>query len=180
MPSIRAARPLRIEVGLVSPELEFEEFFLANYDSVLHALIVTTGDRERATDATQEAFIKAYSRWPKIRHYDSPAAWVRRIAINASRDTIRSERRRRRRERANRPEVVASHADLYVADSFTRDLLAGLTRRQREVATLFYVDDRSVSDIAYILRLSEGTVKFHLSEARDRLRQLVEHDEAPT
>ena len=59
------------------------------------------------------------------------------------------------------------------------DLLAGLTRRQREVATLFYVDDRSVSDIAYILRLNEGTVKFHLSEARDRLRQLVEHDEAP-
>ena len=121
--------PWRIEVGVVaSSESEFEQFFLANYDSVLHALIVTTGDRERATDATQEAFIKAYSRWPKIRQYDSPAAWVRRIAINLTRDTIRSERRRRRREQANRPDEVTSHADRYVADSFTRDLLAGLTR----------------------------------------------------
>ena len=55
----------------------------------------------------------------------------------------------------------------------------GSRERQREVATLFYVDDRSVSDIAYILRLNEGTVKFHLSEARDRLRQLVERDGAP-
>ena len=163
----------------MSPDVEFEQFFLANYDSVLHVLIVTTGDREPATDATQEAFIKAYSKWSKIRHYDSPAAWVRRIAINATRDTIRSERRRRRREQADRPETVASHDDRYAADSFTRDLLDGLTRRQREVATLYYVDDRSVSDIAYILRLNEGTVKFHLSEARDRLRQLVERDGAP-
>jgi len=177
--STTVTAPWRIEVGLVSPEVEFEQFFLANYDSVLHALIVTTGDRERATDATQEAFIKAYSKWSKIRHYDSPAAWVRRIAINATRDTIRSERRRRRREQVDRPETVASHDDRYAADSFTRDLLDGLTRRQREVATLFYVDDRSVSDIAYILRLNEGTVKFHLSEARDRLRQLVERDGAP-
>ena len=163
----------------MSPELEFEQFFLANYDSVLHVLIVTTGDRERATDATQEAFIKAYSKWPKIRQYDSPAAWVRRIAINASRDSVRSERRRKRREQAHRPVDVASHADQYVADEFTRDLLAGLTRRQREVATLFYVDDRGVTEIADILRLNEGTVKFHLSEARDRLRRLVQRDEAP-
>ena len=44
--------------------------------SVLHILVLTTSDRERATDATQEAFIKAYAKWSKIRRCDSSIAWV--------------------------------------------------------------------------------------------------------
>ncbi len=163
---------------MTSAEVEFEQFFLANYDSVLQMLTYTTGDRDRATDATQEAFIKAYAKWSKIRSYDSPAAWVRRIAINASRDSARSERRRRRREQADQPANAASPAELYQSGAGVQELLAGLTRRQREVATLYYIDDRSVAEIAGILDLNAGTVKFHLSEARDRMRQLVHH-EAP-
>ena len=170
----------RAEGRVTSNDSEFEKFFLANYDAVLRILVLTTGDRERATDATQEAFIKAYGRWTKIRSYDSPASWVRRIAINSCRDSMRSERRRRRREAADQPAVPTSHADQYVSESFARDLLAGLPRRQREVATLFYVDDRSINDIAKILRLNDGTVKFHLSQARDRLRLLLDANETPT
>ncbi len=151
---------------------EFEAFFLANYESVLHVLTLTTGDRERATDATQEAFIKAYARWSTIRRYDSPAAWVRRVAINLSRDSFRSDRRRRRREHA-----VSSGADdiaLHETDTAAIDLLGALPRRQREVATLFYVDDRSIEEIAKILKLRSGTVKYHLSHARDSLRCLID------
>jgi RNA polymerase sigma-70 factor (ECF subfamily) len=57
-------------------------------------------------------------------------------------------------------------------------LLMKLPDRQREVAALFYVDDRSVVEIAGILGLNEGTVKSHLSSARDSLRRLVERDGA--
>ena len=179
VPTIDAALRWPVEVGVATPEDEFEQFFLSNYDSVLRVLVLVTGDRERAVDATQEAFIKAYAKWSRIRDYDSPAGWVRRIAINASRDSIRSERRRRRREQASQPVEPASQTDRFVSESFARDLLQDLPRRQREVATFFYVDDRSVNEIAEILRLSEGTVKFHLSQARDRLRQRLEPDEAP-
>ena len=56
------------------------------------------------------------------------------------------------------------------------DLLRELPTRQREVATLFYVDDRTVAEIAMILRLNEGTVKYHLSHARDGLRKLLDED----
>jgi RNA polymerase sigma-70 factor, ECF subfamily len=170
----------RAEGRVTSSEGEFEEFFLANYDAVLHILTLMTGDRERATDATQEAFIKAYRKWTTVRSYDSPASWVRRIAINSCRDSMRSERRRRRREAADQPAAPTSHADQFVSESFARDLLAGLPRRQREVATLFYVDDRSINDIAKILGLNDGTVKFHLSQARDRLRLQLEANETPT
>lgn len=157
---------------------EFEQFFLENYQAVLHLLVLTTGDRERATDATQEAFISAYAKWPTIRRYDAPNAWVRRVAINASHDSYRSDRRRRRREEALPISADESQTDRYTSDSSADDLLAELPDRQREVATLYYVDDRSIADIADILRLNEGTVKSHLASARDRLRALIEGDGA--
>ncbi len=157
---------------------EFERFFLANYDAVLRVLVVTTGDRERATDATQEAFIRAYARWSKIRGYESPAGWVRRVALNASRDSFRSDRRRRRREEAMPAVTELPHADGYHATSSAHEMLRILPARQREVATLFYVDDRSVAEIASILQLNEGTVKSHLSDARERLRSVIDRNEA--
>ncbi len=157
---------------------EFEQFFLDNYAAVLHILALTTGDRERATDAAQEAFIKAYSKWSKIRRYDSPVAWVRRVAINASHDSFRKDRRRRRREQATPLASDAPQSDRYASDEAATQLLRELPDRQREVATLFYVDDRSVVEIAAILGLNEGTVKSHLSSARDHLRRIVERDGA--
>ena len=158
----------------MSNDDEFEQFFLAQYEAVLQVLVLTTGDRERATDATQEAFIKAYARWSKIRHYESPAAWVRRVAINASHDSFRSDRRRQKREEAVPLDGETSAIDRYSSGTMATDLLRDLPTRQREVATLFYVDDRTVAEIAVILRLNEGTVKYHLSHARDGLRKLLD------
>lgn len=164
------------EVASMTSDEEFERFFLAQYDVVLKLLVLTTGDRERATDATQEAFIKAYTKWSKIRRYDSPAAWVRRVAINLSRDSFRSDRRRRRREESAQIDAPTTDTDLHAGDAIAVDLLQRLPRRQREIATLFYVDDRSVTEIATILRLREGTVKYHLAHARDGLRKLIDTD----
>ena len=60
------------------------------------------------------------------------------------------------------------------------DMLAPLSPRQREVASLFYIDDRSVIEIAHILGLNEGTVKSHLSAARSTLRDAVDRDQVDT
>lgn len=162
------------EVALMTSDEEFEHFFLAQYDVVLKLLVLTTGDRERAIDATQEAFIKAYTKWSRIRRYDSPAAWVRRVAINLSRDSFRSDLRRRRREESVQIDAPTTDTDLHADDAVAVELLQRLPRRQREIATLFYVDDRSVTEIATILRLREGTVKYHLAQARDGLRKLID------
>jgi RNA polymerase sigma-70 factor (ECF subfamily) len=176
--SERADAPFRWieQETMMSSDDEFEQFFLANYDGVLSILVLTTGDRERATDATQEAFIKAYAKWSRIRNYDAPSAWVRRVAINASHDSFRSDRRRRRREQALPTEPLDVQTDRYSSDSTAGDLLGALPTRQREVATLFYVDDCSIAEIAAILDLTDGTVKYHLSHARDSLRKLLADD----
>ena len=152
-------------------DLEFEVFFLQHHDDTLRSLGAILNDHEAAVDATQDAFIKAHARWSVIRTYDAPQAWVRRIAINASRDRLRSERRRRDRETRVDPIDEPPASDSIVADAGIQELLDGLPARQREIAALFYVNDCSVDEIAQRLELSVGTVKSQLSEARDRLRR---------
>jgi len=155
-------------------DAEFEMFFSAHHDDVLRSLDAMLTDHEAAVDATQDAFIKAHARWSTIRTYDAPQAWVRRIAINASRDRMRSERRRRDREATTEAASEPAPADRLVADAGVRELLGELSPRQREVAELFYVEDRSVEEIAAHLGLSAGTIKSQLSEARTRLRRAHE------
>ena len=174
MPILRTTGELQV----TRTESDFEEFFLAHYDAIVNSLYAMTGDRDRATDATQEAFIKAYARWPKIRSYDIPAAWVRRIAINASRDRHRSEVRRARRERTQREQDSYLPTDAVVSDDAAVRMLAGLPRRQREVATLFYIDDLGIEEIAQILNVTVGTVKSQLAGARDHMRSRLQRDGA--
>jgi len=154
-----------------SDPASFGEFFAANHESVLHAVAASIGDREAADDATQDAFIKAHARWSTLRSYEAPEAWVRRVAINISRDRLRSDRRRRDREFATGRDVAPDVTEAFEADIGASQLLAELTPRQREIARLFYVEDRSIEEIAGGLDLDPGTVKFHLARARDRLRQ---------
>jgi RNA polymerase sigma-70 factor (ECF subfamily) len=158
---------------------EFERFFLAHYESVVRSLTLITGDRQRAEDAAQDAFIKAHARWRTVRSYDLPVAWVRRVAVNRCRDTHRSERRRVAREQpfARAPQVESAEDGVAGLSEVLR-LLDQLPPRQRAVSVLFYFDDLPIEEIATSLGLNEGTVKFHLSKARDRMRELLAKDPA--
>lgn len=47
---------------------------------------------------------------------------------------------------------------------------------EREVLTLYFLEEFSVGEIARILEIPEGTVKSRLARARSALRQVLEHD----
>ena len=134
-------------------------------------MAVVGNDHDAAVDATQDAFIKAHARWSTVRTYERPDAWVRRIAINTSRDRRRSDRRRRDREASVDALVDEPVTDLVDADANVQTILDGLPERQRAIASMFYVEDRSIEHIAAALGISSGTVKSQLSEARVRLRR---------
>jgi RNA polymerase sigma-70 factor, ECF subfamily len=51
--------------------------------------------------------------------------------------------------------------------------LARLPETLRQVITLFYLQDRSVKEVAAMLDLPEGTVKSHLHRARRALGEMM-------
>src|SRR5699024_5042772 len=82
--------------GKVSAAAEFDEFYRASAQRVVHVVYASTGDLELARDATQEAFARAWQRWDQVSAADEPLSWVRtvarRIAISAWRkDTNRTK-----------------------------------------------------------------------------------------
>jgi RNA polymerase sigma-70 factor (ECF subfamily) len=150
---------------------DFDAFFCEHYDRLVRSVTVLTGDPHEAADAVQDAFVRAYARWSRLRRYDAPEAWVRKVAINRTRDTWRSRRRRERREeRVAGREAAGPDATALVDSGLAlAAVLADLPHRQRAVAALHYVDDLSVAEIAESLGISQGTVKFHLNRARAAL-----------
>jgi RNA polymerase sigma-70 factor, ECF subfamily len=170
---VRAERKMAGDPGddVVVVISDFDVLFRDNYGGLVRSIALATGDLDLAADAVQEAFAKAHVRWTKVSAYSSPIGWVRTVALNAARD---HQRRRQRFDRIRhliaRDERVHDAPELHTP---LTDALASLSPQQRIAATLFYLDDLSLADVATTMKLSEGAVKFHLSQARDRLRPIV-------
>ena len=72
---------------------DFEAFYQASYYRLVGQVTVLTGSLEDAEDAVQEAFARASTRWARLRDYDAPEAWVRRVALNLATSGLRRARR---------------------------------------------------------------------------------------
>jgi RNA polymerase sigma-70 factor (ECF subfamily) len=150
-----------------------EALFRSHYGRLVRALTLVSGSREAASDAVQEAFVKAYLHWGRVGRYDDPVGWIRRIAINRLRDDHRSSVRKQRavdRLAAEQPTATTLQAS---HDADLQWMLSQLPRQQRLALALFYVDELSVAEVARTMSLSEGAVKFHLHQGRERLRDVL-------
>jgi RNA polymerase sigma-70 factor, ECF subfamily len=150
-------------------EGELEVLFRAEYRGLVRALAVVAGDAESAADAVQDAFVQAFRHWRRIRRYDDPAAWVRRVAVNR---VLNQHRRRDRREAAvGRLEAAPAGVD---RDLDIAPAVAALPPQQRTAVALHYLADLSVAEVAVAMRVAPGTVKAHLHAARQTLAPKLE------
>ncbi len=166
-------------------DVEFDAFFSQHWAPTVRMLTVATGDAAIAADAAQDAFVRAYARWGRIRRYDAPVAWVRKVALNRCRDLHRSDQRRRHRE--ERTAMLDGTGGSWEGPPVGLDLdhdgdltqaLSGLPDRQRTAVALHYVADMSVRDVADAMGISEGAVKFNLHQGRARLAEVLGKDRA--
>src|SRR5262245_61865538 len=153
-------------------EAEFQELFEAHYARLVRVLTAATGDREQAADCVQEAFVRAHLHWRKVRAYGDPAGWIRRVAINLAHDQARrSARGRKATERLGaQTQAGADPVDQPI------DLVGSLDSlppQQRMAMALHYVEGLGVAEVADAMGVSEGAVKYHLHEGRERLRRVV-------
>jgi RNA polymerase sigma factor (sigma-70 family) len=163
---------------------DFDAFFLAGYPRLLRTVSFTCGDADVAADCVADAFERAFVRWRKVQRLDDPFAWVRRVALNRATDVHRRRIRGRRAvtRLAHRPETSrTAEVDLTDSTAFhdgeLASAVADLSPQQRAVVALHYLDDLPVAAVADAMSLSEGAVKYHLHQARARLRTLLGSDD---
>jgi RNA polymerase sigma factor (sigma-70 family) len=146
--------------------LTFDDFYRREHRQVLGLAFVLTGNQWVAEDTAQEAFTAAFRRWAFIVAYDSPGAWVRRVTCNRAASVLR--RRVREAKALMRLALrTQTNFELEEGDEVFWQAVRRLPPRQAQAIALYYMEDYSVRQIAEVLDCSEGTVKTHLSRARD-------------
>jgi RNA polymerase sigma-70 factor (ECF subfamily) len=63
----------------------FEAFYVREYHAVVRLAYALSGSRLVAEDIAQEAFLRAFRDWHRIRH---PSAWVRKVAVRRAGRTV--------------------------------------------------------------------------------------------
>ena len=129
-----------------------------------------------AEDLAQEAFLRGFERLDRFREQQPFGPWIYRIVTNLALDALR--RRGRIQEAPVPPEqpgLRRDHADLPSETAQLRERIDQaielLPDMQRVVARLYLVEEFGHAEIAAMCNLSEGTVRSHLSLARQKLKQ---------
>lgn len=134
-------------------------------------MYLTTGDRYEAEDLAQEAFVKAYERWDRVRTMDNPVGYVYRIAMNAHRGRVRRLVLGARR-------AFTSSAPDPISDTDDRDVLrralATLPHGQREAIVLVEWLGMTADEAAPLLGISPVAVRVRISRAKHALRFVTE------
>ena len=151
---------------------EFDAYVVASGPRLKRLAFLFTGDVDTAEDLLQAAYAKALPRWSRIRTYDEPDAYLRRVMINQRTSTWR--RVRREVLTAEPPETAAMDpAGAYADTEGLRVALLALPAKQRVAVVLRHYCDLSESQTAALMGVSVGTVKSQTSRGLSRLRSLI-------
>ena len=155
----------------------FNELVLIYQGLVFSVAYGILGNRDAASDATQDAFLKAFRNLHRF-HRGSFKAWLTRIVTNTCYDQLRAHKRRRvtsfeefpnpeqavcLRDPRRSPQECAENQDLR---RIIRLGMRALPADQRTVIILADVEGYSYEEIAQVTRTNIGTVKSRLSATR--------------
>ena len=161
---------------------EFEQFVKDRTGPLLHTAYLMAGSLTEAEDLVQEAMLRVARNWLRVRVMDYPAAYARKVLVNAALDGALQRARRA-------GELTAAHSagtresadiralrDLHKVETQEELLgaLATLPARQRAAIVLRYWEDLPEAEVAEILGCSAGTVKSSASRGLARLRATLQ------
>lgn len=143
-------------------------------------LVLTHGDKELANDLAQEAILKAYLRCASFEGKSKLQTWIFRIAYN---EYLNEQNRYWNTHRVavdTYEEVDTKTTDEQTDSQFRYEPLYRaidqLPRQEKVVVILYYLEEKSIREIAHITDISEGNIAVILFRARKRLKTILSHD----
>ena len=137
------------------------------------------GNVPDAEDAVQEAIVRGWQAWGRLRKPEQFEPWFDRILVNICRDRLR---RRRKIRFVELDEGLGVHERDPFAAALARvdldGLLDSLDPEQRAIVLLRFWRDLQIDEIAVRLGLPSGTVKSKLHYAVRALRAAAERKSA--
>lgn len=161
-----AVRADLVKAARAGGRAEIERLLQAIWPDAYRLAFAVLGDGPSAEDAAQEACVIVYRAIASLRDPTTFRTWFYRLVVReASRLKRRSRTESVSESVADDPDRAAS-IDIWHA-------LSTLPQHLRDVVVLRYFEDLPSREIASILRIHDGAVRFRLMVARRRLRALL-------
>jgi RNA polymerase sigma factor (sigma-70 family) len=129
--------------------------------------------RQDAEDVAQEAFVRAYRGFRRLRDRDRFRAWLVRMTWRLALDWKRGAARRLAREQAaiEIPRAGTSEDVAIASERSARlwEAIDALPPKLRLVIVLGSIEGHGLGEVAALLGIPQGTVKSRMFEARKRL-----------
>ncbi len=148
-----------------------EELVNKYENTLFRTALAILGDVQEAEDAVQDAYLRYLEKRPELRDGDHEKAWLLKVTANRCKSTLRTRKRH--------PAVEL--LDVYPApDGDSQELMEAilaLPANQRSAVHLHYYEGYTSEEIGMILGQRPGTVRSHLSRAREALRRYLTDNE---
>lgn len=159
------------------------------YNDVYYFALKTVKDSDLACDITQETFMEIYSTLGSLKEPAAFVTWSKQITYHQctryfkkKKDVLVDENE----DGTSLFDTLEEENETYIPDAsldkedFRNTIMAmidTLSEEQRAAVMMYYFDEMSVSQIASIQGVSEGTVKSRLNYARKSIKASVEEYE---
>ena len=122
-----------------------------------------------------DSFLKVFTKLENYRHDGSFEGWIRRIVYYTLLDHVRAEKKHANYVPPDESIaiVLEESVDAKINYDDLLKLLAFLPKVTHDVFILFAIEGYKHEEIASVLGISVGTSKWHLSNARKKLRQYL-------
>jgi len=157
----------------------FTQIYDDYVDRIYRFIFFKVNSEEIAQDLCSETFLRGWQSFNKKQEIENPQAFLYQIARNLVIDHYR-EKGRTQTVSADYALITDPGQDLERQALVNSDLdtiklaLTGLKDNYQELVVWHYIDDLSISEIAKMLKKSEGAVRVTLHRALKSLRNNLE------
>ena len=153
-------------------QYDFKEIYEAQKAAIWRLVARYVRTRHDREDLFQEIFWRVHRALPKFRGDAQINTWIYRVAVNTALTYLKRQRRYAFIQNAFSQLRWDKHSEPVEPDTSTLDKpLTKLNPKQRMILVLSDIEDKSLAEIAWIMKLPLGTIKSTLHRAREIIKK---------
>lgn len=170
---------------ILNGKTEQYEYFLDRYGQQVFVLVDRiVSCQEDAEELTQDVFLKAFQQLSSFKAESSFSTWIYRIATNIAISAVRKKRNDvLRLDDSVFANLSDTQVDAELEDESEEQMerlqqaMNQLEADERALITLYYLEEKPLVEVAFILGMTEGNAKVKLHRIRKKLYVLIKNQE---
>lgn len=174
----------------MNSKFSFEKIVDEYLSRILSWAVKKTGDRSNGEDLTQEVFVQFFTAASNAESVDNPEHLLWKVAHYCWCHYLRDNTKQKNLTSLDTVMNVSDSSD-FVGDILAADIrinqlsrmrreISNLSHIQRDAMILHYLDGLSIAKTAEKLGMTEGSVTWHLFDARKKVRREIENMDEST